>query len=141
MGIFVANCQCNNQLGDSFDDAARRFWSDANTLHKAGCLPTADHLYGLSAECALKAIITLNCGGMRKQDKVHLPCIWDEFLQHPNNPFAQSAPANPFKGSWCIDHRYAADNHFVQQRLETHKAGAFEANKLLEQSAGNGLAP
>ena len=141
MGIFVANCQCNNQLGDSFDDAANRFWHDAENLHTVGRLAAADHLYGLSAECALKAIITHECGGIRKQDKVHLPCIWDEFLLHPNNSLAQSTSANPFNGTWCIEHRYAADKHFDRPRLEKHRAGAKEANKLLEQSKINGQIP
>jgi len=135
MGIFVAKTPCAHPLADDFGQAAHRYWNDAERLFSQNSLPTADHLYGLSAECALKAIINKpNCS---KSLWGHMPQLWNEFLQHPDNPFAQSAPPNPFS-IWCIDHRYAADLHFTQNRVQDHKKGASDAMKLLQQLRTNG---
>lgn len=39
-----------------FADAHRRHWGDAELLFRSRRLGNADHLYGLSAECGLKAV-------------------------------------------------------------------------------------
>lgn len=40
-----------------FRDAAERHWEDAEHLMNNDRLANADHLYGLSAECSLKAVM------------------------------------------------------------------------------------
>ena len=41
----------------NFRDAAERHWADAGYLLEDDRIANADHLFGLSAECALKALM------------------------------------------------------------------------------------
>lgn len=45
------------RLTEHFRDAMDRHWQDAELLHRKERLANADHLYGLSAECGLKALL------------------------------------------------------------------------------------
>ena len=44
-------------LTEDFLDAMDRHWRDAELLRSSERLANADHLYGLSAECGLKALL------------------------------------------------------------------------------------
>lgn len=75
-----------------YRDAAERHWEDASYLSADKRFANADHLYGLSAECALKAVMQglgmpLRPDGvpMDKQNRIHINLLWDEF-----STFAQS---------------------------------------------------
>ena len=50
-----------------FADAHRRHWEDAESLFDCGHWANADHLYGLSAECGLKAV--MRALGMQVDDE------------------------------------------------------------------------
>lgn len=70
-----------------FRDAAERHWGDAEYLFSDTRLANADHLFGLAAECALKAVMqalgmALGSGGVPvdQQYKVHINHLWDEFI-------------------------------------------------------------
>lgn len=42
---------------DQFADAAKRHFRDADYLRNDSRLPSADHLYGFAAECAVKSLL------------------------------------------------------------------------------------
>mgnify|MGYP000924639703 FL=1 len=71
----------------AFLDAHERHREDGERLYQARRWANADHLYGLSAECGLKAVMaklgmpTDRQGSpTQRQYKVHVDRLWDEFL-------------------------------------------------------------
>jgi hypothetical protein len=76
--------------------AAKRHFDDAKHLQAEERLVNADHLYGFSVECALKAILKetrileLLPDGRptEKTHRKHADGIWDEFLALPGNMWA-----------------------------------------------------
>lgn len=129
---------------EDFANAADRYWTDANTLHQLGRLATADHLFGVSAECALKAIMVKLSGktSLPRKYKIHLPNIWNEFIAYTPlsgiHPYAGMLSTNPFL-KWCVDDRYGHDSPFTAQRVATHRAASLQANKVLEKARIDGV--
>lgn len=70
------------KLPDDFIDAHRRHWEDAELLFDSGRWPNADQLYGISAECGLKALV-MRCPGMPpkipRKYKEHVDKLWPIF--------------------------------------------------------------
>ena len=69
-----------------FGSASRRHWKDAVLLKESRSLANADQLFGLSAECALKAVMvacgapTLASGDLGLREHwVHMPNLWGEY--------------------------------------------------------------
>ena len=60
---------------ECYRQAARRLFEDGEVLHRDERLATACHLYGLAAECALKACMTMLPGSSRQLPYSHLPDI------------------------------------------------------------------
>lgn len=120
----------------NFLEAAKRHKDSADLLYAQQHWQDADHLYGLAAECGLKALmIELNPqisnanGDLEKQHKVHIDKLWNQY----NNSFVSNRNAqslsvnNPFS-DWKIEQRYfknSADPHF-QKIVDTHKQGTSE---------------
>lgn len=131
---------------EDFSNAADRYWSDANTLHQSGRFATADHLFGISAECALKAIILKLTGtsSLPGRYKIHLPKIWDEFIAYRPltgiHPYAGMLGPNLFSG-WDVGDRYGHDSQFPAPRATSHRAASLQANKVLEQARLDGVLP
>lgn len=74
-----------------FRDAAERHWEDAGHLLADARLANSDHLFGLSAECALKSVM-LELGMRLKNNgkpevpyAVHINKLWDEFITFAHN--------------------------------------------------------
>lgn len=131
---------------DDYANAADRYWLDANTLHKNGRLATSDHLFGVSAECALKAIMVALSDGTQlpKCYWKHLPKIWDEFVAYipssGTHPYASMLTPNPFLG-WDINDRYGHDGQFTTSRVGGHRIASLQANKVLEKARIDGILP
>ena len=128
---------------EDFSNAASRYWLDANFLHNDSRLATADHLFGVSAECALKAVmVSLSGAKLLRRYKVHLPYIWDEFIAYMpssgTNAYASFLAANPFT-SWDVGDRYGHDSAFPQTRVDNHRNAALQAQKVLEQAKLDGV--
>lgn len=132
----------------NFHEAARRTYGDAEHLDAAGRVGGADHLFGIAAECALKAILAapnvavITSDPPKKPFKCHIDKLWQEF-QAAASGLPCAIPAlgtNPF-ASWLAEHRYEADSFFTAARLEAHKNGAFEAMKMFEAAALAGVTP
>lgn len=131
-------------IPEDFPDAANRHWQDAEMLYSDSRLATADHLFGVAAECAIKSIMVAQAGTPRlaKRYWTHMPGIWDEFSAYcpptGSNAYATSLPPNPF-ASWDIGDRYGAESAFPMTRVETHRNGAKAAMKMLEQARLDGV--
>jgi len=119
--------------------AAQRHLADADFLHSYQRLASADHLAGLAAECALKAILvgylggTVNPGGAPTHPDTavrygHLPKLWTQLSAliegQASAQFAESLlGSNPFQ-FWQIDERYCAGDH-----IDTTRGGPSSARR------------
>ena len=124
--------------GADFADAHLRHWTDAELLYGRERWPNADHLYGISAECGLKAVV-MRCMGMpaeipRKYRK-HVDELWPTFedfaREREGGRYLKLLPGGePFK-DWSIDHRYAHRKHFDQGRVGPHREAAREIRVMV----------
>jgi hypothetical protein len=133
-----------------FGQAARCHWDDAVLLHEGARLRNADQLYGLSAECALKAILvdgglakTTSAGDIERSDaaKTHISRLWGEFQARMERRSSRLPLGdNPF-GDWEVAQRYAADADVPREDVVSlHRAGADACRRALEQWAlSNGM--
>ena len=132
--------------------AMKRHWQYAELLcnqdHKR--LPNADHLYGLAAECGLKAIMEKadepldldNRQDHRKKYKKHINATWGHYKDFRSGRLASYAlsTSNPFD-NWLVDQRYAAELHFEEEKVNKHREGAREVYDLVERAKDEGLLP
>lgn len=121
-------------MQEDFLDAHRRHWDDAERLFQAQRWANADHLYGIAAECGLKALIEkLKGGSLDSGDKLH---VMEE--KKPSNAWLKyqtyisghakaaklSLPTiNPFS-DWSVSQRYANQSNFDRVRAQAHQEGA-----------------
>ena len=135
-----------------YQDAAERHWEDAGYLMADNRIANADHLFGLSAEFGLKAIM-IGLGmqmNPRKPDipedpyAVHIDRLWDEFIT-----FAQSrngaryatvmgSRQNPFS-DWDVAQRYCHRSDITNAILENHRQGALTTRKVLNNAVLEGV--
>ena len=116
--------------------AAKRHHADGNSLASSHP-PLADHILGIAAECALKAILVhLNFpldkyGNLKfvKQlnaGRGHLPGFLAEFRILQGNPYVQDLP-QPVQGQpdlfseWSIHDRYSDASHIDAARIQRHQ--------------------
>jgi len=136
-------------MNSAYGSAATRMWTDAETLYASTRLGTADHLYGLAAECCLKAILhavgIIPADAPSKPQKpfgVHIDRLWGEYnaaLAGPHSATYAVAQLNPFNvGPWKADDRYLHDSKFSATRVSAHQNGAKQAWVMFEQAVLNG---
>ena len=117
-----------------FANAHVRHWRDAELLFRAGHWANADQLYGLSAECGLKAVMVADGlpvvadGSPRGKYREHVDTLWGIFRafvqgRQTGQLLHHLPQCNPFS-SWSIDNRYANGVHFNEQSVDPHRAGA-----------------
>jgi hypothetical protein len=135
-----------------FHDAMKRHWQDAELLisQQPKRLANADHLYGLAAECGLKALMEKadepldidNNQTHREKYKKHINATWAHYEDFRNGRLATYAlgSTNPFT-NWVIDQRYAAEPHFDHDRVERHRLGARAVYDLVAKAEDDGLLP
>jgi hypothetical protein len=128
----------------NFHKASERHWKDADLLEKQLRPENADHLFGLSAECAIKAAMaTLGAplksnGDLSDQYQLHVDQLWDKFQHFAQGPHLSRYAAllgrsNPFR-DWRIIQRYYEDGHLQNSnKLPGHRNGAFVARRMLTQ--------
>jgi hypothetical protein len=136
-----------------FRDAAERHWEDAACLLAESHMANADHLFGLSAECALKAIMlalgmTLRPDGVPadRQHRVHIDQLWNEFVSFANarsgaryaSPL--SGVPNPFV-NWNVNQRYNHRADVTPGVAEDHHQAARTVKQVLDQAVLNGDIP
>jgi hypothetical protein len=104
------------RLTQSYPDSAKRSFKAGAALAAAGDDETAGHMFGVAAECAIKAALEQagiqidHASGFRH----HLPVLRTAILRHGRTRhmrrllFCLSASPSIFRG-YLIDTRYAAD--------------------------------
>lgn len=133
-----------------FKNAYARHQQDADSLFDNKRYANADHLYGLAAECALKAVmvgldptlVDKNGDFLNASDKKHIDKLWNHFrlfLQGRNAPSLLgqiSGPSNPFS-KWTVNSRYAHQKYFTKGDVASHKQAVDGsiANLMLEARA------
>ena len=127
-----------------FADAHGRHWEDAELLFDRKRWANADHLYGLSAECGLKAVMrSLGMpvdAGEKPRGKYmqHMPGLWPVFLdfvdRRSDMPAARTIPDGECFRDWSIHDRYAHRQWFRRDNVETHRRGAQEILDMVERT-------
>ena len=132
-----------------FTDAQRRHWEDAELLFEHSHWPNADHLYGLSAECGLKAImLSLGMGvddsgtPIEPKHKQHVDGLWpvfEDFAQGSGGKaYLASLPSgDPFSG-WSIHDRYANRSFFQRANVASHRCAARQVGHSVQRAALEG---
>lgn len=146
----------------NYPESAKRHLRDAECLwnaNDAARLPNASQLFGLSAECALKAVLIglgvtthLVHGGVADTHHYgHLPGLWHQFAAYCSGALgakylAMLAPApgvsEPF-ARWNVNDRYAPDAWLASRHpsVPDHRTGARDCVALLELAQEDGLVP
>ncbi|MDY7228640.1 hypothetical protein [Hyalangium rubrum] len=134
----------------NFRKALDRHWTDADSLDRAKRLANADHLFGISAECALKAVMialgapTNSDGDLSNADhQKHINTLWSNFRIFAQGPHgaryaAKLGSINPFK-DWHVIQRYFGDEHFTAATVQAHRAGAFKAKEVFQLAIQDGI--
>lgn len=140
-------------MATNYCHAARRHWDDAIHLRRDARLPNADQLYGLAAECALKAVVVA-LGGKTSADgdlaeefgKRHVNGVWEDYRVYASGRTAARyvAPLDSFAGNpfvdWSATQRYAADNSIPSgAAVELHAAAAQACQLVLQRAMYDGI--
>ena len=123
---------------EDYADAAQRHFDDAKLLHTQvpSRLANASHLYGFSAECALKSIM-LGRKQAGKALKIHLPSLFDEFQNHSiakNNVDLVQRVKKCAIGlsNWKVEQRYYKQTDETVFNVQTVNDEAEAARKFLK---------
>ena len=136
-------------MSADFCDAAERHREDAEHLFNDNRLANADHLFGLSAECALKAVmlgLKMNLTSSGKPEDpyaVHIDKLWTKFITFANNRngahYVSLLPGigNPFD-DWNVEQRYDHRSNITSIVVEKHRQAATETKRVLDTAILNG---
>lgn len=125
---------------DDFQDAAKRHFDDAELLfaHSSPRLANASHLFGISAECSLKAIARMfNSNAMFGGNKGHIPKLFTELCNIAPTLAGNAALAdqinglNPCFASWTVSQRYESQSTFDLAIVLQEQKGATDAYLLM----------
>ncbi len=139
-------------MSTSFQDASDRHFEDAELLLAQTREANADHLFGLSAECSVKAVMlalgmAVNADGAPadRGHKVHMPELWAAFQSFAEGRLASRYlepldKANPFS-DWEVDQRYWARPVITASALSNHRTAAAQCRQSLEKLLFDGVTP
>lgn len=134
-----------------YRDAAERHFEDAQLLENDSRTANADQLYGLSSECALKAVM-LGLGMILRPDgspqekrhRVHINELWKEFITFAHSRSGAEYAAmlgpspNPFL-DWEISQRYSHRSEIAADALTAHKTAAESTKSILTKAILDGV--
>jgi hypothetical protein len=143
-----------------FRAAARRHHDDADFLLTDSRWANADHLAGLAAECALKAIIqftpfgaTPNARGFlvwgqsSRELRQHIDRLWRELAQNISGYAAPtfigllaSPGPEPF-ANWHVEDRYGDGLAITQHEATAHLNATRQVLAVLQQAEIDGYVP
>ena len=122
-----------------FADARARHWGDAEVLFAGGRWANADHLYGLSAECGLKAVM-LRLLGMAddlppsSKYRKHVNDLWrlfEDFAQQKDGArYLRLMPEGDPFADWAIEDRYAHRSGFDRNSVSPHREAARKIGQM-----------
>lgn len=119
-------------LTADFIDAHERHWEDAELLFECHRWAGADHLYGLSAECGLKAVMKASgmevdeTGTPRRKYRKHVRELWPlfvDFMEQNNELWDEFPDDEPFD-DWSHHDRYAHRGCFRSDNVGRHRHAA-----------------
>ena len=126
-----------------FADAHLRHGDDAELLFDSKRLAGADHLYGMSAECGLKAVMErlgmeVDAAGTPKDShyKKHIHELWPifkDFIQNRKQARFRLPPDEPF-ADWSHHDRYVHRSGFDERKVCRHRCGAQQIRSLVERA-------
>lgn len=137
-------------MSTNFLDASDRHFEDAELLLAQAREANADHLFGLSAECSLKAVmlalgmaVSTDGAPKDKGHKVHMPELWAAFQSFAEGSLASRYlepldKSNPFSG-WSVDQRYWARAAITASATSSHRAAADQCRLSLEKLIFDGV--
>lgn len=137
-------------MSTNYRDASDRHFEDAELLLAQTREANADHLFGLSAECSLKAImlalgmaVTIDGVPADRGHKVHMPELWAAFQSFARGRLASRYlepldKGNPFT-DWTIDQRYWSRSSITVSAPTEHKSGAEQCRLSLEKLLLDGV--
>ena len=127
-----------------FTDAHQRHWEDAELLFKHGCWANADHLYGLSAECGLKAVMVGlgmsvdDRGAPGEEHRKHMPKLWQVFeafaRERGGGAYLALLPDGKPFDDWSIDGRYENRRHFQSANVTPHQDAAHQVADVVQRA-------
>ena len=131
-----------------YADAHRRHWEDAEVLLAHDRWANADQLYGLSAECGLKAVMQFlgmhvdDRGPIDQKYRKHVQELWPAFVTFAQNRngarFLSKLPAGTPFDDWSHHNRYADRRHFHRANVEPHREAARGVIPMVELAAQSG---
>jgi hypothetical protein len=138
------------RMSTDFCDAAYRHHTDAGLLSDRKSVPNADHLYGISAECSLKAVM-IGLGApsqdgdlQESPHRQHINKLWSEYQAFLKGRTASRylAPLGdlalePF-ADWRVDQRYAHRSEITAKELAGHAKAARACLVALERARADG---
>ena len=139
-------------MSTDFRDASARHFEDAELLlnQSEPRVANADHLFGLSAECSLKAVMlalgmAVNIDGAPadRGHKVHMPELWAAFQSFAEGRLASRYlepldKANPFS-DWAVDQRYWTRAAVKAPAPSRHMVAAAQCLSSLEKLLFDGV--
>jgi hypothetical protein len=140
-----------------FKAAASRHCKDAQFLVGWGRWPNADHLAGIAAECALKAILLGYLGATLNQRNFpvhpqmsgslsHVDRLWNQLPQIVSGRSigpvftGMIVGTNPF-ATWAVDDRYSDGNAISEGAARAHVLKAQAILGILQQAMLTGAVP
>lgn len=126
-----------------FADAHRRHLEDAELLFENARWANADHLYGLSAECGLKAIMLrlemdvddVSGEPREPKHKQHLPKLWRVFenfaREHGGGRYVDLLSGHRRFKNWSINNRYARRRNFQDADVRPHRDAAWGISEVV----------
>lgn len=125
---------------DDFFDASKRHLDDAELLFAQAPqrLANASHLFGVSAECSLKAIARKYSPAARFGGNTgHIPALFAELMNVAPaiganaSLIAEISKIEPSFAHWAVSQRYSAQATFVAVDVTQHRAGAQNSYLLM----------
>ena len=129
---------------EDFHDAHLRHWQDAELLFERQRWANADQLYGLSAECGLKAVMLALRIGASPQGELtqehwkHVNVLWPKWFTlvggRTGSRYLQMLPPeNPFDG-WRLSYRYKHSRHFSRAGVIPHRSAAKKVRTMVQRA-------
>ncbi len=132
-----------------FYDAFHRHRQDGEILYERQRWANADHLYGLSAECGLKALMlklgmpVSPAGVPQGPYRIHIDRLWTSFRifasgKLPPYYFSFLSSNNPFR-NWDIGQRYENQSGFNQATVDPHRQEVQKIKQMLDKAKSDGI--
>lgn len=120
---------------EAYAEAAERLYRDGVLLHGNGNVPTASHLYGLAAECALKECLSHIVSAPADIPHKHLPDLTSDVRRWVGGRRLKGLAAllskRDYMDGWRIENRYWATATFSVAQCKGYRDHAMRTLKAV----------